>query len=317
MVEKNIAKEALLKALDGTLSAAGLSLSAEESTDAQAVYQGETGSLCITFEDIVITVSGTKDDKEKEVSRTLFEPESDSWTNKDTLSTAADLADSIASFFGVEAVSVTTTDKKANGNGKKQENKPAAQAQSTPKKSKKQKADSPAYDAIHLAYRMEVIFPQLVGLAQENLEQYGEFLAEEYFETTVNPLILETLKKNDRQTLKKIFKTLNSYYEEGEKDTQSLVAVTILGMNMAKDPAVDEAAASWLDEDLGPAVKEIVAFLKKNAGQRAIKKYQNPKPYKESAFHKLKSRFSKGFKDKFGDPSQMMLDAQSMQNMNR
>lgn len=315
MVEKKTATAALIKALNGTLNAADLTPVADATGETQAAFDGERGALRIEFDGDVLRLYAQKGDSaEKQIEQTLFEPEQETWTEKDTLSTATDLADSIASFFGTEVVPVGQNEKKPTAGGKKAEAKASAPA---PKKKKKEKKEAQAYDALHLAYRMEVIFPELSGKVQENEEEYGTFLPEEYFETQANPFIVDAIRSKDRQVLKKLFKTFNTYYEEGEKDTQSLVAVTILGMNMAKEDAVAEEAEKWLADDLGAAETQIVSFLKSAGGQRALKKYESPKPYKETKFHKMKKTVSKVFKEKVGDPSQMMLDAQSMQNMNR
>lgn len=311
MIAKTDAINALLKALEGTLSLAGVSKVEEESNDEQVLFAGEAGDLRLVFENNFISLFGKKDEDERLLAQTLFEPEVEDWVEKDTLSTAADVAESVAAFFGISSVlpgQKAPAAKKASG-------KKADQPQQPKKAGKKNKKDAQAYDVINLAYRMEAIFPELAGSVDSLVEKYGKFLPEEYFSTYANSYIVDAVKKNDRNILKRLFKSLNAFYEEGEKDTQSLVAVSILGMNMAKDADFAKNLEGWLGEDLGPAVEQIATFLQKS-GKKYISKFENPVPYKESAKAKLKGKMKKSFKENVFDPEKVMLDPQVLEAMN-
>ncbi len=310
MTPKKDAINALLKGLSGTLAAAGFEAVADETNENQLVFAGDIGDLRIAFENNLMTIFGNKgDDDEKELAKTLFDPDAEDWNDKDTASAAADVAETVAEFFGVQQVN--PSDKKSVEAAKKQAEERASIERSKKKKAKK---NAQAFDDLSLAYRMETIFPELAGKADENVEAYGVFLPEEYFETYATPLIVDAFKKNNKQTLKKISKSLITFYEEGEKNTQSLVAVSILGMSMAADPELEKNVEGWLGDDLGSEVGKIVTYLKKSSGKKAIKRFKNPVPYKESTAKKAKSAAGGALKKKMGlDDMQRLLDSQDVQ----
>ena len=112
-----------------------------------------------------------------------------------------------------------------------------------------------------------------------NLAQYDEFLAEEFFVNYGTPRVIEAIKENKPATMKKLFQTLNEIYEDGTNDTQSLIAVTILGA-MNNDQILLARCVDYMSETMAPPVIEVNKFLATRKGQKAQEKMQNPPPYK-------------------------------------
>lgn len=136
-----------------------------------------------------------------------------------------------------------------------------------------------AYDPNTLGSRFTTIFPDLREEYRQNVERYGTFLPEEFFLQYGNRAILDTLQKNDKTKMKKLFNLLNEIYEDGTNETQSLIAVTLLG-GLGNDPTLLANAGEYMSEDLGKEVRLINKYLASTGGKRAVKKLENPPPYK-------------------------------------
>ena len=99
------------------------------------------------------------------------------------------------------------------------------------------KSGALAYDPNTLASRFTTMYPELREMYKANIEKYGDFLAEEFFREYGTPAAMQTIRQNDKQRMKKLFNLLDDIYEDGTNETQSLIAVTILGA-MHTDPPV-------------------------------------------------------------------------------
>ena len=97
-------------------------------------------------------------------------------------------------------------------------------------------------------------------------------------------------RQNDKQRMKKLFNLLDDIYEDGTNETQSLIAVTILGA-MHTDPQLVENAKEYMSETLAQPVLAVVRYLNSPAGKRAEKKLENPPPYKPKKAQKEKGMF--------------------------
>ena len=292
MADKKEALLGLVKQIEGTMAAAGLSpvkaekggsvLTEEESGDVIR-YTGDGGDVRLVYSEGALSVLATdeEDGKFKNLGTLLFEAESADWDAKDIRSAANEVSETVAEFFGTTFVTAGATEKSQKAkNAKAAEKAVAAHA---PKK-KKSKKSVDSYEPIDLIYRLEAIFPDYAGKADALEAKYGTFLAEEYFQENEGLLqdLLLAIRMEDRQQCKRLFKTFNTYYDDGEKDTQSLIAVTILGMAAAKEEGLLKVMENYASEDLFPIVEGIAKYLNSGAGKRALKKYADPKPYKES-----------------------------------
>ncbi len=135
------------------------------------------------------------------------------------------------------------------------------------------------YDPNTLASKLCLVFPELRPIYKENIATYGEFLSEQFFEEYGTPRILEAIKENRPQTMKKLFQILNEIYEDGTNDTQSLIAVTILGA-LDNDQVLLARCVDYMSETMAPPVIEVNKFLATSAGKKAKEKMKNPPPYK-------------------------------------
>ena len=135
-----------------------------------------------------------------------------------------------------------------------------------------------AYDANTLGSRFTTVYPELRDEYKANLEAYGEFLAEDFFTKHGNAVVIETIRENDPAKMKKLFKLLNDIYEDGTNDTQSIVAVTILGCSLADNPDLIDIAKEHFSETMSEPVNEIIKYLRKSKSARL--RLENPPLYK-------------------------------------
>ena len=135
-----------------------------------------------------------------------------------------------------------------------------------------------AYDANTLGSRFTTIYPELREEYKANLEAYGEFLAEDFFVNYGNKVVVETIRENDPAKMKKLFKLLNDIYEDGTNDTQSIVAVTILGCSLSQNPELIDIAKEHFSETMSEPVDEIIKYLCKSKSARL--RLENPPLYK-------------------------------------
>jgi len=297
--------QSLVNSIEGTTRAAGLqavvkkadatskgTVISQENDKDLVTYVGDIGELVLEFEGVAMHVLCRKADQDqlKEVAIELFDCESDGWSMKDVKSAANEASESIGKFFGTEVVYEADSKSKASGKNAAKSETAAADVATTATKAavKQAKKTADSFEPIHLALRIESIYPELKGKVEENLATYGKFLPEEYFQNYGTAPILDSIRKEDRPIVKRLFKAFNTFYDEGEKDTQSLIAVSILGMSFAKEPELLEKNRSYMNDTLGPAVEKIVDYLQSSRAKRKIQAYENPKAYKPSFKEKMK-----------------------------
>ena len=159
-----------------------------------------------------------------------------------------------------------------------QKNAGAGKKIPTPVSRTQAKSGALAYDANTLGSRFTTIYPELRDEYKNNLELYGEFLAEDFFVNHGNKYVIETIKENDKIKMRKLFNLLNDIYEDGTNDTQSLVAVTILGSSLAENPELIDVAKEHFSDTMAEPVTEIISYLRKSKSARM--RLENPPLYK-------------------------------------
>ena len=159
-----------------------------------------------------------------------------------------------------------------------QKNAGAGKKMPTPVSRTQAKSGALAYDANTLGSRFTTIYPELRDEYKNNLELYGEFLAEDFFVNHGNKYVIETIKENDKIKMRKLFNLLNDIYEDGTNDTQSLVAVTILGSSLAENPELIDIAKEHFSDTMMEPVCEIISYLRKSKSARM--RLENPPLYK-------------------------------------
>lgn len=135
------------------------------------------------------------------------------------------------------------------------------------------------YDLASFGNRLTAIYPELRPAFKENVDTYGEFLAEDFFKKHGNEVILSVIRQNDPQKMKKLFNLLNDIYENGINDVQSLIVVTILGA-MNNDETLISNCVDYMDDELCVNVIRVNKFLASPAGKSAKMRLENPPRYK-------------------------------------
>ncbi len=138
------------------------------------------------------------------------------------------------------------------------------------------KSGASYYDLVTLGSRFVQIYPELKDAYKQNIEKYGEFLADEFFTKLGNEKFRETVKKNDPQQMKKLFNMLNEVYNDGTNQVQSVIVVTILG-SLYDDENLLANCVDYMDE-MTLFVIETNKILKKSSSTRS--KLEHPPLYK-------------------------------------
>ena len=136
------------------------------------------------------------------------------------------------------------------------------------------------YDANTLASRISTLYPELKDAYKENFQKYDEFLGEDFFVNHGNAYIMQTIRSNDSQQLKKLFKILSEIYENGSNDVQDLVVVTILGEINNDQELLQKCREEITDDDFYDTLVAVNKYLASPAGKKAKEKMKNPPAYK-------------------------------------
>ncbi len=287
MLELNYALNLIMKGIDSTVTEAGFSVEYPEGikkpdlpirTEGQKsiiMYRGEKGRIRIEFENNKLALfiaradeGDAPDDDMPRISLSLLELET--FDERDLKYIFEEYIETIEKNFS----------NKSSLAGKKLP---------TPVSRSQAKSGALSYDANTLGSRFTTIYPELRDEYKNNIDTYGEFLAEDFFVNHGNAKVIETLRQNDKIKMRQLFKLLNDIYEDGTNDTQSLVGVTILGVSIADNPELLENAQEFFSDTMREPVTEIINFLKKSKGARM--RLENPPVYKPKK-EKKKSTFS-------------------------
>lgn len=254
----------IVKELEATLNGLGFEKAADENVQEGSLavkFTGEKGAVSLEYnENKFIILSGDSlEATDKKLSASLLDDDA----------SAGDIK------FIISEAQETLKDKFA---------KKAAVAKKTTQKtphtvSKAAVKNGSFYDANTLASKLCLVFPELRPFYKDNLNEYGEFMGEEFFANYGTEKIINAIKENNPQTMKKLFQVLNEIFEDGTNDTQSLIAVTILS-NLNNDKILLARCVDYMSETMAPPVIEVNRYLASAAGKRAKKKLENPPAYK-------------------------------------
>ena len=242
---------------------AGQALTVGEN-EATAVYSGEKGALQLRYagERVELYTADDLDGLDADAKRLLVSLLPDGADERDVKYVVSEMTETLETRF-----SQKTAAKK----------KPIQKAPQTVSKAAV-KAGS-FYDQNTLASKLCLVFPELRDAYKANLAKYDEFLAEEFFVNYGTPRVVAAIRENRPATMKKLFQTLNEIYEDGTNDTQSLIAVTILGA-LNNDQILLARCVDYMSETMAPPVIEVNKFLASSKGKKAQEKMENPPPYK-------------------------------------
>ena len=262
----------VLSALEGALSSYGFQPLAGEQgaaltvndNAAYALYAGEKGALKLQYQNERVELFAADDAETlesdgKRLQVSLLPGGAD---ERDVKYVVSEMSETLETRFSQKAV----VKKKQGPKAPQTVSKAAVKAGSF-------------YDPNTLASKLCLVFPELRDAYKANLAQYEEFLPEEFFENYGTPRVIAAIKENKPATMKKLFQTLNEIYEDGTNDTQSLIAVTILGA-LDNDQVLLARCVDYMSETMAPPVIEVNKFLATGKGKKAKEKMKNPPAYK-------------------------------------
>ena len=228
-------------------------------------YESAKGTVKITYDENKIYLFSTDykfedatEESYKRIALSLIESDSD---DSDIRYIASDFSETIDSKFSSKSAV-----KKNNYKAPQTVSKAAVKG-------------GQSYDATTLASKICQVYPELRQILKDNIADYGEFLPEEFFTKYANSLIVETIRKNDPQTMKKLFNILNELYDDGSSEVQDIIAVTILG-ELNNDTELLAVCVDYMSETMAPIVIAINKYLATASGKKAKSKMLNPPPYK-------------------------------------
>lgn len=255
---------AVTKELEATLTSLGFEKCADENSQEGKLvlkYSGEKGAVSLEYNEnkFMIFTGETADTTDKRISASLLDEDASAGDIRSVISEAKEtLNEKFAKKTAIQKKSVQkaaqTVSKAAVKNGS-------------------------FYDANTLASKLCLVFPELRPYYKDNLNEYGEFMGEEFFTKYGTEKVITAIKENNPQTMKKLFQVLNEIYEDGTNDTQSLIAVTILS-NLNNDKILLARCVDYMSETMAPPVIEVNRYLASPAGKKAKKKLENPPAYK-------------------------------------
>lgn len=255
--------KAVIDGLSENLTKLGFTKCAEE--DLVTRYQSEKGVVAVVVSDNIISLMGGEDLENVESTPTklaasLFEENADS---RDIKYVVNEFADTLQAKYG-----------------QKKAIQKKAQANKGPQTvSKAQVKNGSFYDPNTLASKLCLVFPELRDPYKATLAEYGEFYAEEFFSKYGTEKVIAAIKENNPATMKKLFQVLNEIYEDGTNETQSVIAVTILG-ELNNDQILLARCVDYMSATMAPPVIEVNKYLASMNGKKAKKKLLNPPAYK-------------------------------------
>lgn len=271
--------DGVLQLSSDTLAKYGYSPLENCGNENEVFYSGEHGIIKFTYENEKVFAFEGKDaeDPESATKRIFLCLLSSSPSQRDLTYVSNEFNSILDDKYGVKEIAPKS--KKAGSN------KPAQTV------SKAAVKNGSFYDPTTLASKLCLVFPELREQYKEAASG-KEFLYEEYFKTYATPKIISAIKQNNPATMKKLFQVLNEIYEDGSNDTQTLIAVSILG-TLDNDQILLARCIDYMSPTLTPTVIEVNKYLATSSGKKAKKKLENPPVYKPK-----KNKQKKGLMDK-------------------
>ena len=233
-------------------------------TEEESAYlEIEKNSLVVrlvSHDNILDVMEQTDNGEFKKVSSNLFDLED--FTERDIKSLCNELSDTLDTAYGKKSRKAAAT-KKA----------PATVSKTAVK-------NGMSYDANTLANRITTVYPELKDAYKENFQRYDEFVGEDFYVNHANAYIMETLRSNDQQKIKKLMRILSDTYENGTNDVQDLVVVTILGEIDNDADILAKCRAEITDEDFYETLVAVNQYLASSKGKKAKELLKNPPAYK-------------------------------------
>lgn len=278
MLELNYALNLIIKGIEGTMNKIGLCPEYPDGVrppeppifvngkKSVIMYRGEKGRVRMEYEGGKLALfcatkdeADAPDDDMPRASLSLLEP--DNFDERDLKYIFDDYEETLQNTFL----------------GK--HNTSAVRKLPTPVSKSQAKSGALSYDSNTLGNRFTTIYPELRDEYKRNIDEYGEFLAEDFFINYGRNVVVSTIRENNKVKMRKLFNLLNDIYEDGTNDTQSLVAVTILGA-ISDDETLIENAKPYFSDTMREPVTEVLHYLGSSKSKSARMRLQNPPVYK-------------------------------------
>lgn len=277
MLELSYAFNLIIKSLETRMKEHGFSLDYPEGTrppevpifeegkNKYVIYRGQKGRVKIEHSEgkLALCIAASDDDSPdtdmQRVSLTLLEL--DTYDERDLRYIFDEYAETFDSYYA---------SKKASGSKTKLP---------TPVSKSAAKTGALSYDPLTLGNRFVGVYQELKDEYRVNIEKYDEFLAEEFFLEHGNKAVFDTIKENNKIKMRKLFNLLNEIYEDGTNETQSLIAVTILG-ELYREPELFERARESMSDTMEGTVTEVVKYLSSGKSKSARMRLKTPPAYK-------------------------------------
>ena len=262
MLERKEALNLILKGCNEKFTDNGFELSTSVTEEGETAFadfkKGDLTLRLLSHDNLLDVMEKVEDGEFVKTESNLLDL--DSFEERDIKSLCNEIVDTVATSHG----------KKAKQAAKK-----------TPHTISKSAAkNGTAYDANTLASRISTLYPELKDAYKENFQKYDEFLGEDFFVNHGNAYIMNTIRSNDTQQLKKLFKILSDIYENGSNDVQDLIIVTILG-EIDNDKELLQKCREYIsDDDFYETLVAVNAYLASPAGKKAKELMKNPPAYK-------------------------------------
>lgn len=255
--------KAVIDGLSENLTKLGFTKCAEEEFVTR--YQCEKGVVAVMQNDNIISLMGGEDlenvnDTPTKLAASLLEENADA---RDVKYVINEFVDTLQAKYGQKKA----IQKKAQNNKGPQTVSKAAVKNGS------------FYDTNTLASKLCLVFPELREPYKAMLAEYGEFYAEEFFSKYGTEKVISAIKENNAATMKKLFQVLNEIYEDGTNETQSVIAVTILG-ELNNDQILLARCVDYMSTTMAPPVIEVNKYLASMGGKKAKKGLLNPPAYK-------------------------------------
>lgn len=240
-------------------------------------YKGEGKAAKLEYFNKKITLFGARKDGEilasdySQLSLSLLDP--DEANDKDVKYIVNEFGETLAETFGTQTV------------------KPVKSKLPPPVSKAAAKSGAVSYDPNTLANRFTAIYPELRDEYKANCDKYGQFLPEDFFVNHGNKVVHDIIRENNPVKMKKLFNLLNDIYEDGSNETQSLIAVTILG-SMDNNQEMLAACVDYMSDDMTGPVINVNKYLASGSGKGAKMRLENPPKYKPAKATKKKGIMS-------------------------
>ena len=246
-----------------------------EDNSAYLAYSGEKGILRILFsENKIRLLTADKDAKSEDDSEysllASFLLVLDEYDLRDVKSVANEIIENLEESFTPKQIA------------KRQQN---IKAQATVSRAAV-KSGNLLYDPATLAIRLATLYPSLKDSYKQHMEEYDEFLCEDFFMNVVNPFVYETIRENNPMKMKKLFTILNEIYEDGSNEVQDVIVVTMLASFDYQGEMLQNVLKYVSDTMMEPFIR-VNKILKSSKSARL--RLANPPKYKPKKQKKKKS----------------------------